>query len=459
MSDLDRLALGVLLPGFAGTSLGADPRRLVEDGLGGVCLYGANTADGPDAVAALSADLPAVVAIDEEGGDVTRLHPQDGSPVLGALALGTADLPELTRSVGRHLGTELASLGITMTLAPVADVNSRAENPVIGTRSFGTDPSLVATHVAAWTEGVQDAGVVACVKHWPGHGDTDLDSHLALPRLDAGVDVLSERELVPFVAAVKAGAGAVMTSHVVVGAWDAGLPATLSPAVLAPLRDDLGFSGVVVSDALDMAGASAGRGIPEAAVLALAAGCDLLCLGPGTGSDGDDVALVRAVQRAVVAAVRERRLGEDRLGEAASRVAALPRSASPASGLDAGLLHEGAARSVTVEGTLPDLRGARVVRIESPGTIAVGDVPWGLPVDAAYDDLPDGPHVVQVRDAHRQPHVVDALSRVAGRDAVVVEWGWPGPPTTTLPRICARGWSQPGRDVVMGLLRTAGWGR
>jgi beta-N-acetylhexosaminidase len=458
MSDLDRLALGVLLPGFAGTSLGAGPRRLVDDGLGGVCLYGANTADGPDAVAALTADLPAVVAIDEEGGDVTRLHTRDGSPVLGALALGTADLPDLTRTVGGHIGAELASLGITMTLAPVADVNSRAENPVIGTRSFGTDPALVATHVAAWTEGVQDAGVVACVKHWPGHGDTDLDSHLALPRLDVGVDVLSERELVPFLAAVKAGAGAVMTSHVVVPAWDPDLPATLSRAALAPLRDDLGFSGAVVSDALDMAGTSAGRGIPEAAVLALVAGCDLLCLGPG-GGDDDDVALVRAVQRAVVAAVRDGRLGEDRLGEAASRVAALPRTSSPASGLDARLLPSGATRSVTVEGTLPDLRGAHVVRIESPGTIAVGDVPWGLTVDAAYDDLPDGPLVVQVRDAHRQPHVVDALARVAGRDAVVIEWGWPGAPTTTLPRICARGWSQPGRDVVMDLLRTAGWER
>ena len=182
-----------------------------------------------------------------------------------------------------------------MTLAPVADVNTRAENPVIGARSFGVDPARVADHVAAWTEGVQEPGVAACVKHWPGHGDTDLDSHLALPRVDADDDLLAGRELVPFAAAVKAGACAVMTSHLVVTAWDPDLPTTLSRTAVDRLRDDLGFGGVVVSDALDMAGASADRGIPEAAVLALVAGCDLLCLGPTTGSDEDDVALVDAV--------------------------------------------------------------------------------------------------------------------------------------------------------------------
>ena len=457
---LDRLALAVLLPGFSGTTLGAGARRLVDDGLGGICLYGANTADGHEAVAALAAQAPPVVAVDEEGGDVTRLHTGTGSPVLGAAALGAADDPDLTRAVGRYVGAELASLGITMTLAPVADVNTRAANPVIGTRSFGTDPALAATHVAAWTEGVQESGVAACVKHWPGHGDTDLDSHLALPRVEVGDDVLQQRELVPFVAAIKANAAAVMTSHVLVTAWDAELPATLSATSVRRLRDDLGFTGVVVSDALDMAGASAGRGIPAAAVLSLAAGCDLLCLGAGAGSDDADVDLVRDVQAAVVAAVRDGRLTEERLADAAARVAALSR---PTPGgtptIDPDLLRAGAARSLTVEGQLPSLTGAAVVRVDSPATIAVGDVPWGLPVDASYDDLPDGPLVVQVRDAHRQPEVVSALRRVVGREAVVVDWGWPGPAAVDLPRICARGWSQPGRDAVVDVLRSVGWDR
>jgi len=457
---LDRLALAVLLPGFSGTTLGAGARRLVDDGLGGICLYGANTADGHEAVAALAAQAPPVVAVDEEGGDVTRLHTGTGSPVLGAAALGAADDPDLTRAVGRYIGAELASLGITMTLAPVADVNTRAANPVIGTRSFGSDPALAATHVAAWTEGVQESGVAACVKHWPGHGDTDLDSHLALPRVEVGDDALQQRELVPFVAAIKANAAAVMTSHVLVTAWDAELPATLSATSVRRLRDDLGFTGVVVSDALDMAGASAGRGIPAAAVLSLAAGCDLLCLGAGAGSDDADVDLVRDVQAAVVAAVRDGRLTEERLADAAARVAALSR---PTPGgtptIDPDMLRAGAARSLTVEGQLPSLTGAAVVRVDSPATIAVGDVPWGLPVDASYDDLPDGPLVVQVRDAHRQPEVVSALRRVVGREAVVVDWGWPGPAAVDLPRICARGWSQPGRDAVVDVLRSVGWDR
>lgn len=469
MSDLERAALAVLLPGFGGTSLRDGPRQLLDEGLGGVCLYGANTADGADAVAALAAAVrdagDAVVAVDEEGGDVTRLHTRDGSPVLGALALGAADDLELTRQVGRQVGTELAGLGITMTLAPVADVNSRADNPVIGTRSFGTDPDRVAAHVAAWTDGVQGTGAAACVKHWPGHGDTDLDSHLDLPRLEADDALLRRRELAPFRAAVEAGVAAVMTAHIVVTAWDADRPATLSTAALAPLRDDLGFSGVVVSDALDMAGASAAIGIPEAAVRALAAGCDLLCLGAGLGTPDAEVRLVRDVQAALVAAVHDGRLTEERLAEAAGRVAALrrPVAGRPDDGVDPALLRAGAAAAVTVEGSLPDLRGARVVRVDSPGTVAVGDVPWGLPVDAPFDELADqpadGPLVVQVRDAHRQPHVAAALARLDGRDAVVVEWGWPGPATTGLPRICARGWSRPGRSAVVELLRSAGWDR
>ena len=281
---LDSLALRVLLPSFAGTTVPADVLRLLEEGLGGLCLFGSNTADGPDAVAAYTADVRsvspgAVIAVDEEGGDVTRLHVPDGSPVLGPLALGAADDLALTRAVGRAIGLELAAVGITLDLGPVADVNSNADNPVIGTRSFGSSASEAAAHVAAWTVGLQSAGVAACAKHFPGHGDTAEDSHLALPVLNVDMSMLAARELVPFVAAIEAGTAAVMTSHVVVPALDPALPATLSAPILGLLRDRLGFRGVIVSDALDMAGASAARGIPEAAVLSIAAGADLLCIG------------------------------------------------------------------------------------------------------------------------------------------------------------------------------------
>src|SRR3954468_4845743 len=188
--SIESSALRVLLPAFSGTTVPDDVLRLLEEGLGGLCLFGSNTADGPDTVAAYAARVRsvspgAVLAVDEEGGDVTRLPVADGSPVLGPLALGAADDLVLTRAVGRAIGLELAAVGIDLDLGPVADVNSNADNPVIGTRSFGSAASEAAVHVAAWTLGLQSAGVAACAKHFPGHGDTAEDSHLALPVLHA----------------------------------------------------------------------------------------------------------------------------------------------------------------------------------------------------------------------------------------------------------------------------------
>ncbi len=463
---LDSLALGVLLPSFDGTSVPDDVLRLLEEGLGGLCLFGSNTCDGPDAVAAYTAAVRsvsprAVVAVDEEGGDVTRLHVPDGSPVLGPLALGAADDLALTTAVGRAIGLELAAVGITLDLGPVADVNSNAANPVIGTRSFGSSATDVAAHVAAWTLGLQSAGVAACAKHFPGHGDTAQDSHLALPVLDVDLSTLAARELVPFAAAVEAGTAAVMTSHVLVPALDPDLPATLSAPVLGLLRDRLGFGGVIVSDALDMAGASAGRGIPEAAVLSVAAGADLLCIGAG-----NSVEQVRAIQAALVDAVHDGRLTEQRLAEAASAVSGLGDSSArrrvgPGDESQTNrMVAEGAARSVTVSGPLPSLAGARVVRVDSAGTIAIGAAPWGLVADVVVapgsSELPDEPLVIQVRDAHRQPDVQATLA-AAGSGSVVVEWGWPGRRSDDLPTVEARGWSQPGAVAVTEILRRAGW--
>ena len=178
---------------------------------------------------------------------------------------------------------ELAALGIGLDLAPDVDVNSSPDNPVIGVRSFGDDPVLVARHAAAWVEGLQSTGVAACAKHFPGHGDTVVDSHHGLPRVDvtlrgAPASASSRPSGPPSTPASRA----VMTSHIVVSALDPHRPATFSRTVIGVLRDELGFDGVIVSDALDMAGASAETGIPEAAVRALVAGVDLLCLGSDT---------------------------------------------------------------------------------------------------------------------------------------------------------------------------------
>ena len=466
MSDLDRLALAVQLPAFPGTTLAPEAARLLELGLGGVCLFGSNTADGSEAVRRLTgavhaANPAAVVAIDEEGGDVTRLHARAGSPQLGAAALGVLDDLAVTEATGWAVGRALADAGIDLDLAPVADVNSCADNPVIGTRSFGADPTSAAAHVVAWTTGLQAAGVAACVKHFPGHGDTHEDSHLGLPVVDVDLETLHRRELVPFAAAVRHGVAAVMTSHLVVPALDPKSPATMSWRVLDLLRDNVGFAGVIVTDALDMAGASAGRGIPEAAVLSLAAGADLLCLGPDKDAD-----LVQAVRDAIVRAVRGGRLTEERLAEAAARNDRLRRPPTPGPGP----VPDDLSGSVRVDGDVPSLAGAVVLLVDTPGTIAVGDAPWGLPADVVVDpEAADplaalngsAPLVVQVRDAHRQPDVRRVLAAVSdtGREAVVVEWGWPGPATTGLPRICTHGWSLPGARAVTDVLHRAGWDR
>ena len=471
--DLDTLALRVLLGAFAGTTLPDDQRELLADGLGGICLFGANTADGPRAMAELTATIRAaspraVIAVDEEGGDVTRLHASGLSPVPGAAVLGAVDDLVLTHDVGRAVGAELAASGITLDLGPVADVNTNPDNPVIGTRSFGAEPDLVARHVVAWARGLQESGVAACVKHFPGHGDTAVDSHLALPTLEADRDTLAKRELVPFGAAVTSGVAAVMTSHIVVPVVDPGAPATLSAPVLDLLRDQVGFQGVIVSDALDMAGASAGRGIPETAVQALISGVDLLCLGPGRPA-----ASVREVQSAIVAAVGAGRLTRSRLEDAVVRidvmVDALVRPAPY--DIDAERLVAASRRALVIEGEVPDLTGAWVLSVATEANIAVGDVPWGLPPDEVLDPgapaAPDaalpgrGALVVQVRDAHRRPEVGELLRRVqeSGRPAVVVEWGWPGPNEIGLPRICTRGVSGPGVRAVRALLREKGWTR
>jgi beta-N-acetylhexosaminidase len=232
-----------------------------------------------------------------------------------------------------------------------------------------------------------------------------------------------------------------------------------------------------VSDALDMAGASAGRGIPEAAVLSLAAGADLLCLGPDKPAG-----LVREVQAALLAAVADGRLPLERLQEAAARVAALAASRGVASAELGGrvasaserietpaqsALVDAAAAALVVEGELPDLAHAMIVSIGTRANIAVGDVPWGLAPDLTIEPagslatLGRGPVIVQVRDGHRHPEVLATLDLLAeaGLTPVVVEWGWPGPRHGGYTRICTRGYSRPGAEAVTRLLRKAGWDR
>src|SRR5262249_25909814 len=217
-------------------------------------------------------------------------------------------------AVAASIAAELAGVGINFDFAPVADVNSNPDNPVIGIRSFGVEASLVARHVRAFVTGLQGGGVAGCAKHFPGHGDTSQDSHLELPVVEGNVD----QALEPFRAAIAAGVRSIMTAHVLVPEL-APHQATLSPEILQVLlREELGLGGVAITDALEMRAVADAVGVEEGAVLALVAGADALCL----GADIDEP-IVGAVHAAVVDAVRAGRLTEERLGEAAERVQAL----------------------------------------------------------------------------------------------------------------------------------------
>ncbi|MFC4585192.1 glycoside hydrolase family 3 protein [Sphaerisporangium corydalis] len=326
--DLDRLAATVLQPGFAGTSAPGWLLRRLAGGLGGVVLFARNISeDTAGLVRRLREENPEViVAVDEEGGTVTRLEAATGSSWPGNAALGVVDDTGVTERTGEEIGLLLGAAGITMDYAPDVDVNADPRNPVIGVRSFGADAALVARHAAAWITGLQGTGVAACAKHFPGHGDTVTDSHLALPAVHASRELLDRRDLPPFRAAIAAGVRAIMCGHLMVPALDPVLPATLSRRVLTGLlREELGFQGLVVTDAIDMKAVSARLPQPEIAVRALAAGADALCLG-ASDPEGDTLA---ALREAIVRAVHDGTLEETRLAEAASRVRALGAHGTP----------------------------------------------------------------------------------------------------------------------------------
>ncbi|HEY9244778.1 MAG TPA: glycoside hydrolase family 3 N-terminal domain-containing protein, partial [Streptosporangiaceae bacterium] len=320
---LQRLADAVLIPPFPGHDAPRWVLDALERGLAGVTIFGPNIA-GPEQLAALTAQLrraggQPLVAIDEEGGDVTRIDHLTGSPYPGNAALGAVDDVALTAAVHQALGQDLAELGITVDLAPSVDVNTASDNPVIGIRSFGSDPDLVARHAAAAVRGLQAAGVAACAKHFPGHGSTSADTHHGLVTVEAGLDTLRRRDLVPFAAAIAAGVNGVMPGHLRVPELTGDLPATLSAAAQAGLlRGELGFTGVIISDALEMRAVSGVYGLAEAAVRAVAAGTDLLCLGRDTGHDG-----YLAVRGALAEALASGRLPAERLAEAEQSTARL----------------------------------------------------------------------------------------------------------------------------------------
>jgi beta-N-acetylhexosaminidase len=348
----------LLWVGFEGTAVPAELRARLDAGaVGASILFKRNLVQSKvpgavplevtdlDALIALTAGLrraapdgtPALVAVDQEGGVVQRVRAPatQWPPMMAHDGLPAPDDERTAEQVGRALGDELRALGFDIDFAPVLDVHTNPANPIIGDRAFGTEAAAVTRRALAFARGLDAAGILACGKHFPGHGDTDTDSHLELPRIDHPWDRLERVELAPFRAAATARLPMLMTAHVVFAVLDPTRPATLSEQVITGLlRERLGFSGVVVSDDLDMKAIAAHLGAGDAAVRAIRAGCDvlLLCRDPRNRLLAEE-ALIKEAERD--SAFR------GKVGAAAARVRAMKRAHTenqarrPAAGRDA----------------------------------------------------------------------------------------------------------------------------
>ncbi|MBG7604984.1 MAG: glycoside hydrolase family 3 protein [Actinobacteria bacterium] len=446
-TDDRRLAAGLLLGSFRGTDAPGWFLDLIAEGLGGVVLFADNVGDD-DQLRALCARLTdarsdVVIAMDEEAGDVTRLDAQAGSRLPGPAVLGVIDEDTTTRKIATLLGRRLADIGVTMNLAPCADVNLRPDNPIVGVRAFSADIAVAERQAPAFVEGMQRAGVAACVKHFPGHGGTSIDSHAAAPVLGESFDEMLAGPLRPFVAAIRAGSHSLMTGHLLVPAVD-DLPASISRRWTEILRDRLHFDGVIVTDALDMG-----------AVEPIAATID-----------------------AIVAALQDRQLDRRQLETSVQRITNMQRTLATARAesakVDCGAIaaygRSVAARALRIEGNVRSSTTGHVIECRPEPNIAVGVTAWGL-VDVLGEtgwsgeylhpgqmpvldrhDASAGPLVVVVRDAARDHWQRDVIERCVAkrRDLIVVEMGWPGPINDSIAgRICTFGASRASGEAAM----------
>ena len=347
LSDRELAGL-IIIARYEGLSADVPAGLIADENLGGVLLFGPNVeslaqvqqvgAAVQEAAETAGRDWPAMIAVDNEGGNVQRLSARTGpwTTFPPFSAAGGAD-EQVVREAMAALGRELRASAITTNFAPVADVTG-PKDAAIGDRSPSSDPDDAAVAVRAAVEGFAEAGVLASIKHFPGHGGLSVDSHEALPAQGASIEELEDRDLIPFRAGIEAGVPMVMLGHINVTAWDEGAPASLSPVAYDYLREELGFTGVAITDGLDM-GALGGNSA-EIAVRAVKAGADLLL----TPADA------QAARDGLVEALASGELERERLEEAGGRVIAMLRhqqqlamDAGPVSDADVGAAKEAAA--------------------------------------------------------------------------------------------------------------------
>lgn len=330
--QLERMSLEekigqMILAGFDGTTSpdAATLRMIKEDHIGGVILYKDNIADVAKTVKLINAiksanakadNPPIFVSVDQEGGKVSRL-PASYEKIPEAAAVGRANDEALAAEMGRLLAREVRSVGFNVDFAPVLDINSNPDNPVIGTRSFGVSADIVTKAGLAAMRGMREEGIVSVVKHFPGHGDTAVDSHLDLPELNKTADELAKLEWLPFEAAIGEQADAVMVAHILFPKIDPEAPASFSKVIIGDqLRGQLGYKGVVITDDMTMGAIAKHYDLADAVVRSVEAGSDILL-----AAHGYDIE--RTVYKALLAAVKDGRLSEVRIDESVARILAL----------------------------------------------------------------------------------------------------------------------------------------
>ena len=441
LTSSDRTILSTFSPGFGGAVVPEWIKPWLDNGLGSVTLFASNTPNF-EATATLISELRSynsdvLVAIDEEGGDVTRLFVREGSRYPTPALLGQCDDEELTFQSYHSMGTVLRQLGIDITYAPVADVVAFENNPIVGVRSFGMSTDVVTRHVAQAIKGLQDAGIGACVKHFPGHGAVLEDSHHDLPRIKLSLADYETQHILPFKNAIDNGVAAVMIGHLIAEALDPELPASLSPKVIGQyLRGTLGFKGLVVTDALDMGAIGGPTMIHDSGFKALLAGADLLCF----SGMGDQSQFVSSSFDYIKSALENDKLSLTGLEESGQRIAQWRSKIPVRISKDESINFKDLIAGFEVTGSVELEPGAvNLVEIGTKPTIAAGDVSWGMhrelrAVGIACDihasdaeSLATKRLVVAFRDAYRDAPLLATLRRLYERypDAIFIDMGWP----------------------------------
>jgi len=406
----------------------------------GVILFARNLVS-PEQTRKLTADLqtaaaalgigPLLIGLDHEGGIVVR--PGAGlTPFPGNMALAATGSLDLAQRQAQAMAEELLSLGVNWDFAPCVDVNSNPRNPIIGVRSFGDDPAEVGKFGAAMTKGFQNAGVIACAKHFPGHGDTEVDSHLGLPFVNRTLDELRAIDLPPFQATIEAGVASIMTAHVVFPALEAKLPATVSERIMTGLlREEMGFEGVIASDALEMAGLTEFIGVGEGAVACINAGVDvvLAC---------NDPAAIEAAYAGLQQAQAAEQLNPEKVRQALARIAkmkekflgptAQPELSRIGCAEHKALEAEIAAKAITVlrekPGALPLRDG---VALHPIGLEKVDLTPLREALSLSREPAGAKKHLLIIGDLRRRPELIAELKAIlkAHPDGRLLALGYP----------------------------------